>query len=309
MRGAGSGTRRCKRPRRDSSRETGGAAASGTGCAARVADATARATARATAGATAGATLVVGHERAEMPQQPLNRQFGCWIPPVVALARFYGVGQHAAAAPVTVESVLALWGSDDEEADAVEVFELVAGEVMESLSVWSDDADFFKDTTHATSSTGASASSSTSINESDASEDALNSYKWMGPTSEEDFGTFKVSIRWFEDLRNTIDGGNPVLLLVQRLEPGKDRSQTHFLLCLGYEEKAGRRGRRAFTLYVKDPMEGDVMLAAPLWEEHDVELMTRQASGRPLDRYSILMSTHLDFPRPALSQMPAPQSY
>ena len=131
----------------------------------------------------------------------------------------------------------------------------------------------------------------------------------MGPTSEEDFGTFKVSIRWFEDLRNTIDGGNPVLLLVQRLEPGKDRSQTHFLLCLGYEEKAGRRGRRAFTLYVKDPMEGDVMLAAPLWEEHDVELMTRQASGRPLDRYSILMSTHLDFPRPALSQMPAPQSY
>ena len=44
-------------------------------------------------------------------------------------------------------------------------------------------------------------------------------------------------------------------------------------------------------------MEGDVLLAAPLWEtpvgDARVELTTRQSSGAALDRYSILESTHL----------------
>ena len=40
-------------------------------------------------------------------------------------------------------------------------------------------------------------------------------------------------------------------------------------------------------------MEGDVLLAAELWDQPGVELMTRQPAGQPLDRYAILESTHL----------------
>ena len=40
-------------------------------------------------------------------------------------------------------------------------------------------------------------------------------------------------------------------------------------------------------------MEGDALLTAQLWEEPGVELMTRQLTGQPRDRYVILESTHL----------------
>ena len=242
---------------------------------------------------TTAAVLLAGHERAVMPRQPRGRRNACWVSPVVALARFYGVetvaghgGTQQQQPVVTVESVLALRGDDAEE--VVEVFEQVAGVVLAAPRVWSDDAAFFENSSEPCGNAASGAS---------AAEKYGGTCRWMGPTSENDFGTRKVAVAWFADVRRTIAGGDPVLLLVERLDGGKkDRGNTHYLLCLGCEEEAGRkrRGRRTtFTLRVKDPMEGDTLLAAPLWNEPHVELMTRQATGRPLDRYGILESTHL----------------
>ena len=136
----------------------------------------------------------------------------------------------------------------------------------------------------------------------------------MGRTSEDDSGVRAVAPPWFKDVHRTLAGGDPVLLLVERLDGGAaDRGNTHYLLCLGCEQVGGGgrgagaggagaktttkkvRGRRhaKYALRVKDPMEGDALLDASLWEEPRVELMTRQPNGRPLDRYSILESTHL----------------
>jgi hypothetical protein len=105
--------------------------------------------------------------------------------------------------------------------------------------------------------------------------------------------TRRVAALWFADVKRTLDGGNLVLLLVERLEGGKDQGRTHYLLCLGCQETTRQRGGSAYSLYVKDPMEGDALLTAQLWEEPGVELMTRQLTGQPLDRYAILESTHL----------------
>ena len=73
----------------------------------------------------------------------------------------------------------------------------------------------------------------------------------------------------------------------------KDLGNTHYLLCLGYEKSKGRRGQYTFKLFVKDSMEGDTLLAAELWYNQETELVTRQRTGRVLDRYTILESTHL----------------
>ena len=109
----------------------------------------------------------------------------------------------------------------------------------------------------------------------------------------DDFGTRKVSPPWFADVKRTIERDELCLLLLERLEGGKDQSATHYLLVLGYEEVVQRRNRLACTLYVKDPMEGDQLLRAVLWEEQGAELATKQPSGAVLDRYTILEATHL----------------
>ena len=114
-----------------------------------------------------------------------------------------------------------------------------------------------------------------------------------GSTSEMDFGTRRAATSWFTDVQSTIDRGDVILLLVERLDGGKDKGNTHYLLGVGYEESSSRRGGTAYTLYVKDPMEGDVVLAAPLWHEPTIELCTRQINGAVLDRYAVLESTHL----------------
>lgn len=174
----------------------------------------------------AGATLVAGHERAVMPRQPTDggrRQHGCWVPPVVALALFYGLGT---AAQVSVASVLALRPGDEDE-EVVEVFEQALGvEGMITPSSWSNDEAFFE-----------------------------GSDRYLGLTSVEDYGVQAVAQPWFADVRKVIDGGNLILLLVERLEGGNDRGKTHYLLCVGYQETVRRRGT-AFSLKVKDPMEG-----------------------------------------------------
>ena len=52
-----------------------------------------------------------------------------------------------------------------------------------------------------------------------------------------------------------------------------------------------------YTLYIKDPMEGNKLLLAKLWDERGVELITKQPNGSTLDRYMILEATHLSVAR------------
>eukprot|EP01043_Picozoa_sp_COSAG02_P044585 COSAG02_NODE_3997_length_5934_cov_5.000171_1_plen_144_part_00 len=89
-----------------------------------------------------------------------------------------------------------------------------------------------------------------------------------------------------------------MLLLVERLEGGKDKGNTHYLLVLGYEEEVRRRGGNVRKLWLKDPMgdNGDTLLRAELWDEPAVELLTYQPSGSKLDRFTILEATHLRLP-------------
>ena len=85
----------------------------------------------------------------------------------------------------------------------------------------------------------------------------------------------------FASLQTTITNGNLVLLLVERLEK-KDEGNTHYLLCVGYQvlfKNRSRRGRNSYRLLVKDPMDGDEVLAAALWEDQDAELRTKQTGG------------------------------
>ena len=98
-----------------------------------------------------------------MPQQPTGggRTSGCWVPPVVALARFYGLEQlHGTATEVSVESVLTLRPGDEDE-EVIEVFEQASG-IWAAPSSWSNDEAFLEGS-------------------ADVS--------WKGPTSEEDYGT------------------------------------------------------------------------------------------------------------------------
>ena len=68
--------------------------------------------------------MVEGHERAYMPQQLTSMAIGCWIPPVVALARFYALDDAA-----SIASVRALYPISDEKEgeDACEVLEKIFG--------------------------------------------------------------------------------------------------------------------------------------------------------------------------------------
>jgi len=204
--------------------------------------------------------LVLGHERAVTPQQPTDRPNGCWIPPVVSIARFYELDSEA-----TIASVLASYPSKDDE-DAFEVLERLFG-VWAPSNVYGNDASCFETT-------------------------AEHGVPWCGPTSIEEYGTQRAHPDWFADVRATIDGGDLVLLLVERLEGLRDKGNTHYLLVVGYQEVARRCGN-VCSLFVKDPMEGNVVLVAALWDRPETELTTRQASGATLDRYGILESTHM----------------
>ena len=220
-----------------------------------------------------GAVLVDGFEHAMMPTQPSlgGRRHGCWIPPVVALARFYGL-KHDTGAEVTVDSIVTMH-PEDEEAEVCEIIEEICG-------VWCPDKTFGDEEAFIKKP-------------AQAGNPPIQSVNWAGPTSIDDFGTRKVSQLWFADVKRTIERGELCLLLLERLESGKDQSATHYLLALGFEEVLQRRSHHACTLYVKDPMEGDQILRAMLWEERGIELTTKQPSGAVLDRYKILEATHL----------------
>ena len=225
--------------------------------------------------------LLPGWERAVVPKQPTTsgRSNACWAPPVVAIASFYHVTKlptvsqsfrtwpaGVGGGEITADSVLRLRPGDDDE-EACEVLEDITGWWLPEVT-WGNDEEFIK------------------------SEGEIS---WGGPTSVSDYGTHAVAEPWWSALMLALSD-NIVLLLVERLEGGKDQGNTHYLLVLGYEEEVRRRGGNVRKLWLKDPMEGDELLEAEFWAEPAVELMTRQSSGKPLDRYTILEATHLKAP-------------
>eukprot|EP00040_Diaphanoeca_grandis_P043387 m.267893 g.267893 ORF g.267893 m.267893 type:complete len:312 (+) comp75244_c0_seq1:119-1054(+) len=155
---------------------------------------------------------------------------------------------------VTVESVLTLWPGDDAQG-VFEVMETLFGVCVVGDS-WGN---------HNTND------------------------EFCGPTHS---GDGNVSERWFKDLRVTIDNNNLVVLLVERLDSGKDKGNIHYLLVLGYKEEIRRRGTR-YALHVKDGMEEDTLLEAMLWDTSSVELTTKVPNGTTLDRYKILESVNV----------------
>lgn len=195
------------------------------------------------------------------------RQNGCWVPPVVALARFYNLTAMSTGLPITMENIAALRQGDEPE-ECCEIFEEAFGIWLADKS-FSNHADFMEVSEH---------------------------FTYYGSTSLQEYGMQHVSKEWFDELKRTIDQDDAVLLLVARQEK-KDLNKTHYLLVLGYEEKIQRRGGHSFTLYIKDPTEGNELLVAKLWEETNIELCTLQGNGRMLDRYMILEAIHLSLRR------------
>ena len=215
-----------------------------------------------------GSTWAASAAAAVMPKQEVQFKNGCWVPPVVAVARFYGflfLQDHKT--NVSMASVRELRPGDEPE-EFCEVFE-------EAFGMWPANKSFSNDSEFMESS---------------------GVVKCCGPTSVQEYGIWHVSKPWFDDLKKTVDGNNGVILLVERLER-KDQGKTHYLLVLGYQETLKRRNGKSYTLYIKDPMEGNKLLLAKLWDEHGVELITKQPNGSTLDRYMILEATHLSVAR------------
>ena len=218
------------------------------------------------AAAAATATLVDGWERALLPHQPTSGYSNaCWAPPVVALARFYRIaalpaaslsdrqwpdGFRAGGNEITVESVLSLRPGDEPE-EACEVFEDITGCWLPETTFGDDEA-FIKSVSEA----------------SNAPEVA-----WGGPTSVTEYGVHTVAHAWWESLTRTLSGSddepaNPILLLVERLEGGKDKGNTHYLLVFGFEQQVRRRGGNVRKLWLKDPMVLSVSRSRSLSHTH-----------------------------------------
>lgn len=216
-----------------------------------------------------------GAARAVMAKQPEGRDNACWAPPVMAMCHFYGIAElpsssksdrawpvGAGGGAITVDSILGLRAGDYGE-EACEVMEDITG-WWYAESAWGND------------------------------EACIEGSGWGGPTAVDDYGTHAVADGWWAALKQTIEGGNIVLVLVERLEGSRDKGHTHYLLVLGFEEQVRRRGGNVRKLWLKDPMEGDQLLEAELWADREYELTTKQAdTGKPMDRYSILEATHL----------------
>ncbi|KAK3275132.1 hypothetical protein CYMTET_16720 [Cymbomonas tetramitiformis] len=221
--------------------------------------------------------LVEGHARAVMPRQPTagGRVNACWVPPIVAAARFYGCTHLRSGAELGVDSVLELCpGDEDESAD-----ELLWGEF--EIGCWTDDPCWGQ------------------------------TDNCQAPMFNTQAGWEEVSERWVEDLKQCITGGNVALMLVERCEEGEAKKHaksggkdkkcadlsrpTHYLLILGYQVENGRRGRKAYTLLVKDPMEEDELLTARLEANAGgrIELRTTQPNGTSaLDCFRPLEACH-----------------
>ena len=194
----------------------------------------------------------------------LQRQNGCWVPPVVAVAKFYNFSVlKDQTTKVSMESIRELRPGDEPE-EFCEVFEDAFG-IYPAKKSFSNDADFME---------------------------RDGNVKCCGPTSIQEYGIWKASKAWIDEVKKSIEQNDAVILLVERLER-KDQGKTHYLLVLGCEEKKERRNGKSYILYIKDPTEGNKLLVGKLWDEIGVELMTKQANGSTLDRFNILEATHL----------------
>ena len=182
----------------------------------------------------ATATMARGATRAVMEKQPTGsrgqaggRDNACWAPPVVAMCHFYGITElppssrsdqawpvAARGRAITVDSILGLRAGDDGE-DACEVLEDITGWSFPGSTWGRGDA------------------------EADINVFTQGSV-WGGPTAVNDYGTHTVAGAWWAALKQTIEGSNLVLLLVERLEGGQDKGHTHYLLVLGFEEQVRR---------------------------------------------------------------------
>jgi hypothetical protein len=167
-----------------------------------------------------------------MFRQPTEgRNNGCWIPPVALIANAMK-GEHDPTF-VTVESVLAsaeptLTGGFDVDIDAIEILSTlfhINPTVM--LQVYDDSG------------------TCTAM----LSRDPLH-----GET---------ICSAWIDQLISCINGNGLGLLLVRRLEHSEG-NQTHYLVIVGIEVTHSRRGGMSYSLMVKDPMEGDVVLVGQL---------------------------------------------
>lgn len=190
---------------------------------------------------------------------------------VAVIARSLAGG--GGAGEITVESVLGLRRGDEDE-EACEVLEDITGSWLVGKTYGNDEA-----TIRSPAGVGRS-----------------NDVVWGGPTSKMVFGSAAVHEAWWcvgtvvlpphsgsdsicktvwllvgllvvvavvplfchrSEVKRTLgEEGNLVLMLVERLEGGKDKGNTHYLLVLGYEETRRRRAA-VRSLWLKDPMEGD----------------------------------------------------
>jgi hypothetical protein len=292
------------------------------------------------AGSRGSRVLVEGAERVLLPTQPTAEYTAaglllpgglmnaCWAPPVVAIASFYRIVElpllsrssrawpaGAGGGEITVHSVLGLRPGDDGE-EACEVFEDITGWWLPE-STWGNDEAFIKSASTVSNETVAvhredglpnredGLPQSEEQEEEGKEEEEGECVNWGGPTSTCDQGVCGVADLWWSALTETLSGGDLVLLLLERLEGAKDKGNTHYLLVLGFEEETRRR-RIVRKLWLKDPVEGDLLLEAELWAEPEVELLTKNGGGRTLDKYVILEATHLKYPVDVLAPLLSP---
>lgn len=234
-------------------------------------------------------------DRAHMFKRVNNgRVNGCWVSPVVAAALYYGFPN---ATPDSVIETATAGGGDIEESAAYVLWEQFhVGTTSCIKHGWHNDDD--PDDPHVWFH---------------GLEDDWKITHPSEKTNEgmfvEDYGTEKVSEKWFAALRACIDSDNLALLLAQRLEAGEARAHkqakgvskdagsadappppTHYLLLVGYQVRAGRskRSPKKYSLFLKDSEEGDRVVEAQLEEDVDNRMVlktTREDGVSALDRF------------------------
>jgi hypothetical protein len=263
---------------------------------------------------------------------------GCWVPPIVACVNYYKQDKKnkemdkemdkemkdkedkdkKTETECTIESVLERCGSSDIEASCVEVLDM---HYNIHVSPWKDNdgREIWYDVVE-----------KEDIDDEDEDEDGGmfeydNDIAEKGATG---IAFERVNEVWFSALKACIERDDIAILLCKRLEAAEvatdGKPTTHYLLVLGFEEtikkqvcvteekkvigreggrhssrSRGRRGTGTRVLFVKDPMEGDMMLRAHLvcdiFNFGKIVLNTLTTTGGILDRFRPLECTHLRY--------------
>ena len=260
-----------------------------------------------------------------MPKQPTegSRVNACWVSPVVAVAQYYGCD-------ATVESVIAM---QDDGADV----EAAAGDVLWEQFRVGTKASFDRGevTVRAPPHNSPNPLVCEPGDDWDPWDEIGDADVWMHGCDEdwktvrpgmfvEEWGVQSVCGEWFGALQKTLESDNVAIMLAERLEEGEARTHakaskkaaaaeageeagspaerhrpTHYLLLLGCQAQSGRRGRKSFRLFLKDPMEGNRLVEAGLEAGMDgkMVLTTTRADARGkggvLDRFRPLQSYHI----------------